>query len=177
MAMLIEAITERLFHDEEQNVFALLDGASIPDLLMALYDHKPEHICLYRGELEPDIEEVAPYLVQLNIDAEFTDWIIEKGWGNHWGIFATARSDLKTMRRHFRGFLRVYDAEARPLLFRYYDPRVLRDYLPMCNERELETIFGPVVNYFAEDKDKQTLLKFGMKDGKLQQEKIQIIQT
>jgi hypothetical protein len=32
------------------------------------------------------------------------------------------------------------------LLFRYYDPRVLRVYLPSCRPSELETVFGPVVS-------------------------------
>jgi hypothetical protein len=175
MTMLIESVTEKLFSEEEDiNVYTILDGASVPDLPMALHDHQPEHFCLYRGELEPDIEEVAPYLVRLERDAEFTDWIIEKGWGSHWGIFATARSDIRIMRRHFRTFLRVYDEEARPLLFRYYDPRVLRTYLPTCNETELSTMFGPVIHYFSEDEDKQ-MLRFELSSGELKKEKITLL--
>ena len=45
-------------------------------------------MCLYRGELQPDMAEVAPYLVKLDRDAPFTDWVLDRGWGNHWGVFA-----------------------------------------------------------------------------------------
>ncbi|MBO0797364.1 MAG: DUF4123 domain-containing protein, partial [Blastocatellia bacterium] len=100
----IDSIAEILFEGEEINVYAVLDGASIPELLDRLYEFQPEHVCLYRGELEPDIAEVAPYLVRLERDTEFSDWVIEKGWGNHWGIFALSYEDLRVMRNHFRTF-------------------------------------------------------------------------
>src|ERR1700682_3199390 len=116
-------IRQHLFAQEDSNVFAILDGASMPDLLDSLYHYQPEYQCLYRGELQPDMAEVAPYLAKLDPAAEFTDWLIEKSWGKHCGIFAASSADLKTVHRHFRTFLMVYDANGKPLYFRYYDPR------------------------------------------------------
>ncbi len=55
----------------------------------------------------------------------------------------------------------VYDEEGKPLYFRYYDPRVLRAYLPTCNESELQTVFGPVNHYYAEGKEQNQLIEFG----------------
>jgi hypothetical protein len=72
------------------------------------------------------------------------------------------------MRRHFRSFLTVYDPDGKPLLFRYYDPRVLRVYLPTCDARELETVFGPVVAYLLEGEDPGDLLRFELSSGALQ---------
>jgi len=46
------------------------------------------------------------------------------------------------MRQHFRRFITVHDESGKPLLFRYYDPRVLRTFLPTCNAKELAEIFG-----------------------------------
>lgn len=37
------------------------------------------------------------------------------------------------------------------MLFRFYDPRVLRLYLPTCTSTELEQVFGPVGTFFTED--------------------------
>ena len=51
---------------------------------------------------------------------------------------------LEELRRHFRKFLKVEDPKGKSLIFRYYDPRVLRVYLPTCNAMELQTVFGPV---------------------------------
>jgi hypothetical protein len=170
---MVEALSRQLFSDEDAHAFAILDGASVPDLLTSLHDeHQPEFCCLYRGELKPDIAEVAPYLVRLEPDAKFTHWLIEQGWGNHWGIFAVAPVDLRAMRQHFRRFLIVHDPDGKPLYFRYYDPRVLRVYLPTCNAEELKVIFGPVHHFVLEAGDPGIALQFQMDNGALRQEKV-----
>jgi hypothetical protein len=162
-------IYEQLFSAEGANVYAVLDGASAPDLLQALARHQPEYECLYRGELAPDMAEVAPYLIHLEPESEFADWVLTNGWGKHWGIFAIADEDLRAMRRHFRTFLIVYDSNGKPLYFRYYDPRVLRLYLPTCNADELKTVFGPVSCFILEGEDPDTLLRFDEEMGALKQ--------
>jgi hypothetical protein len=43
-----------------------------------------------------------------------------------------------------RTLLRVRDEAGRTLLFRFYDPRVLRAYLPTCTATEWQSVFGPV---------------------------------
>ena len=156
-----------LFAEPDAPVYAVLDGASVEGLLQRLNDYQPAAECLYRGELAPDIAEVAPYLVQLDPKSAFCDWVLNAGWGKHWGIFAVSRADLRTMRRHFRNFLTVHDSEGKPLLFRYYDPRVLRVYLPTCNAKELEAIFGPVLCYIVEDEEPGELLRFQVTNGEL----------
>lgn len=166
------SVSRKLFVDEARSVYAVLDGASIPGLLSKLYQHQPDHFCLYRGELPPDMAEVAPYLVHLQINAEFTTWVTSEGWGKHWGIFALSSADLRSLRQHFRGFLTVYDPNTRPMLFRYYDPRVLRSYLPTCNSEELAAIFGPVDSYLVEDEAGEIMLRFQLTSGALKSEKV-----
>ena len=166
-----QSVNDRLFAEEAANVYAVLDGASVPDLLTQLYELEPEFECLYRGELEPDVAEVAPYLVCLDPDSEFTRWLLSEGWGQHWGVFAASDADMRALRRHFRTFLIVYDPDGKPLYFRYYDPRVLRLYLPTCNDAELQTVFGPVVSYLLEDEDPKRLLRFQFMGGTLRQER------
>ena|SRR5271165_1138239 len=163
----VDVLRERLYREEGSAVFGVLDGASVPGLLQKFADLQPEYVCLYRGELEPDMAEVAPYLVKLERDGPFTDWVLDRGWGNHWGVFAESSVDLATLRRHFRGFLTVHDESGKPLLFRYYDPRVLRTYLPACNAEELKTIFGPLQSYMMEDESALGLARFRLKNGSL----------
>lgn len=172
----IELIGQYLF-GEEANVYAVLDGASVPALQENIYQFEPEYHCLYRGELEPDMAEVAPYLVQLENNSKFTDWVIEKGWGNHWGIFAISSASIREMRQHFRTFLIVYNTDGRPLKFRYYDPRVLRKYLPTCNAEELSTMFGPVSCYLLEDEDPVTALRFSAKQNALRTERLPLVEN
>ena len=171
---IVQAVRHQLFSQNDTKVFAVLDGASIPDLRLTLHRSHPEHVCLYRGELTDDMAEVAPYLAQLEEDGEFTNWLLTQGWGEHWGVFALAAGDLHEMRQHFRRFLTVYGPENKPLLFRYYDPRVLRIYLPTCNSEELATVFGPVVSFLCEEEDANLALRFRVVAGALRQEKLKL---
>lgn len=170
----VESVGEHLFSDEDVNVFAVLDGASVPGLLDKLYGLSPTFCCLFRGELTPDMAEVAPYLVELEQDSEFTNWLIGQGWGNHWGIFAATDADFRRTARHFRTFLIVYDEAGRRLRFRYYDPRVLRTYLPTCNREELATVFGPVTSFLLEAADPAAALRFEMAGAALGQKRLDV---
>lgn len=171
----VQAVSRYLFAEPGANVFAILDGASVPGLLTSLYRYQPDYVCLYRGELQPDMAEVAPYLIRLEPAAEYTAWVIAHGWGNHWGIFAVSHADVREMRQHFRRFLIVHDSSGKPLLFRYYDPRVLRVYFPTCNAKELMTVFGPVTCYILEDDNRGSALRFHMVSGSLRQDKLRLI--
>lgn len=174
MTNLAQPLYERLFADEAAHVYAVLDGASVEELLPKLYDLEPEFECLYRGELEPDMAEVAPYLVRLEPETEFADWVLEEGWGRHWGVFAVTDAGLRELHKHFRSFLTVYDPDGKPLLFRYYDPRVLRVYLPTCDAGELRTVFGPVSCYLLEDQEPNTLLRFQLNGDALRREAVKL---
>jgi hypothetical protein len=169
------ALYPHLFPQEEGiNTFAVLDGASVPGLLGQLNgDTAPESVCLYSGELAPDVAAAAPYLVRLKPESPFTDWILTEGWGKHWGIFAITKADLVKVRKPFRTFLMVKSPEGRQLYFRYYDPRVLRVYLPTCNAQEAAYIFGPVMHYLLEA-EPTALLCFSQGEGRPQVEQIRL---
>jgi hypothetical protein len=162
-----DSVSSYLFAETNAGVYAILDGASADGLLDRLRQYEPECECLYRGELAPDLAEVAPYLVRLDRRSAFTDWVVTRGWGKHWGVFGVSRADLPAMRRHFRRFLTVHDSAGKPLLFRYYDPRVLRAYLPTCTSAELTDIFGPVMHYIVEGENPAELLRFQLAGGAL----------
>jgi hypothetical protein len=59
-------------------------------------------------------------------------------------------------------------------MFRYYDPRVLRVYLPTCTSDELKTVYGPVQQYFAETDTGEGLTRFEVKTGKLVAEELDV---
>ena len=171
---IVQALKMHLFSGDGAKVFTILDGASVPDILGNLAVFNPEHICLYRGELEPDMAQVAPYLVFLERDAPVTDWVLSNGWGEHWGIFGVTRADMKGLRKHFRKFLMVYDESGKSLYFRYYDPRVLRVYLPTCNADELKIVFGPVESYLVEGEEPDRAKRFGFNGEALFQDDLSL---
>lgn len=115
----------------------------------------PLYRCLYRGELENGLDEVAPYLVELEEGTEFTNWVLSEGWGNHWGIFMITLESVKidALLRHFRKLNKVKGADGKILLFRYYDPRVLRIFLPTCEKEQVPSFFELVEFFICEDED------------------------
>jgi hypothetical protein len=54
----------------------------------------------------------------------------------------------------------VRDERGNRLVFRYYDPRVLRVYLPTCTASELRRVFGPIECFWMESGDPEELFKF-----------------
>lgn len=161
-----QKLTQNLYNGFNR-IYAVLDGAAIPDLRTKLYEMHPEYVCLYRGELKPDMQEVAPYLVRMVQGTEFSNWVLTEGWGKHWGIFAQSRYSLAEVRKHLRAFLTVHDEKGKPMLFRFYDPRVLRAFLPTCNPEELKKFFGVVLNYAAEDENPEAILNYFLPNGEL----------
>ena len=171
----LESLTRHVWLDEGA-AFAMLDEAGIPTLLDKLLDTPDlKYDCLFTGDLEPDMAEVAPYIVRVEPDGKFTEWVLS-GWGEHWGVFAVvpAEMDLATLRRHLRKLNMVYGPDNQPLYFRWYDPRVLRMVLPTCDAAQLQEIFGPVLRFITEGETPDHGLAFSLADGKLVQERFSI---
>ena len=147
-------------------VYAILDGARDERIFRAVYESGLEYACLLSGDLPTELMEAAPYLVRLKKGDPFVRMLLEEGWGESWGVFAQTRADLETMRRHCRRILRAKDEEGNGLFFRWYDPRVLRVYLPTCTEGELKEVFGPVGGWVVEGECGEGRL-FSLKGGRL----------
>lgn len=141
-------------------VYGVLDGARDARIHAEVRSSGLPHACLYTGRLPAEMLEIAPYLVALERDAPFTDALLRGGWGQSWGIFAWSTGTLEELRRHLRRFLRVQTEGGERFLFRYYDPRVLRVYLPTCDPGELRALFGPIVMYLVEGEDPDELIRF-----------------
>lgn len=158
------------------NVWAVVDCARRPRIYPAVEQCFFDKCCLYAGILPPELARAAPYLVQLYQSDHFTELLLDQGWGDSWGIFLRSKASMKTLRRHLRGFLMVQNERRKRLSFRYYDPRVLRVFLPTCSQRQLETLFGPVDHYIleGEGEDPQTMIRFGFDGEKLTEERVDL---
>ena len=168
--------TNLLWQNEGCSAFAVMDGAACISLLDKLYDDgAPEFDCLFAGELEPDMAEVAPYIARLEPDSDFSEWVMS-GWGEHWGIYAVvpAQLDLAAVRRHLRKLNMVYGPDNQPLYFRWYDPRVMRMVLPTCDAGQLQEMFGPVLRFVVEGETPEQGVSFSLAEGELVQERFSI---
>jgi|SRR5580698_4361192 hypothetical protein len=166
----LERIEKILWPDgPRQNVWMIVDGARSIDVFRFLLECYLEYSCLYSGPLTPDLEMAAPYLVQLDHGYRDTHRLIRKAWGNSWGVFLRTDTSLKKLRRHLREFLVVRDTKGTRMVFRYYDPRVLRVYLPTCVTVELRTVFGPIECFWMEGESPEKMLEFCFLDRRLEE--------
>lgn len=146
----VDRLIARLWGGGPEPVYAILDGARDPRVQPAVLGSGLAHQCLLAGNLGKELSQAAPYLVRLDRESEFTRRILKLGWGQSFGIYLASPASIEHLRVHFRRFLRVEDEQGKRLYFRYYDPRVLRVYLPSCTVDELDVIFGPVTRFLIE---------------------------
>lgn len=139
-----------LIGQERYPLYAVLDAARDDRVLASLIGADTRFQSLYDGWQAQSLADVAPYLVALSPDGALLDRLLEQGFGRAWGVFLTSDLSFEELRRHLRQHLRVTDEDGRHLLFRWYDPRVLRAYLPTCTPFEAQTFFGPVERMFCE---------------------------
>lgn len=137
--------------DEAVMTYALVDAARDERIYPALLKADCPWLCIYRGDAAVTMAEVAPYLVTLQPRARFTWWLLDNGWAHSWAVFLHAIVGPDRLQAHFRRLTMAQLPDGKKVYFRFYDPRVLRIYLPTCTPAELETVFGPVERFVMED--------------------------
>jgi hypothetical protein len=168
----VAPIERALFEPRQRDpvaVFAVLDLAREPAIRRILDRNPGSWCCIENARLSPAVRSVAPYLLRLRRGGQELRSVLELGWGRSWGIFAVAPGDiaLESVRRHFHGLLRVQDEEQRRYVFRLYDPRVARTFLPTCDAGQLVQVFGPLWKICFESEDSRTLCCFSLQRGAL----------
>jgi hypothetical protein len=86
--------------------------------------------------------------------------LVQQAWAKSWGVFLTCDQPLKDLRTHFRKLLMVKLPDGKQVNFRYYDPRVLRLFLPTCTVDEIAQFFGPVKQFLLESEDPKLAVRF-----------------
>jgi pSer/pThr/pTyr-binding forkhead associated (FHA) protein len=145
-------------------LFAVLDAARDPMVLALLFQAKERWQSLYEGIEGERLAAAAPYLVGLPKESSLLETLARDAWGKSWGVYLACDQPFEAVRKHLRRFLLVTDEEGEELYFRYYDPRVLRVYLPTCTPEETREFFGPIRDLLMEAEDPATLLIFS-RDG------------
>jgi hypothetical protein len=127
-------------------LYALLDACdepAVPKRCAELTEARA--VSLYRGDKAVEYAHLAPYLAQL--DESDIEWIQTKLWMAPWGYFVIARSDLATLRSHFRRYLTVKLPDNSKVLFRFYDPRVVKTFLGASDPPTIRQFFGPAQGF------------------------------
>jgi hypothetical protein len=156
------------------DTFLLIDAARLE---MDIYEAKKinsDHICLYKGFSQAELHDVAPYLFSLVNGSDFYNWYLEKGWIHSWGYILKSKYTFEELYRHFRKFLLIKTEEDKEFYFRFYDPRVLKIFLPTCDEKQIKEFFGPIESFIVEGDTKEEAIRFWQQNGILQEEVLSV---
>ena len=175
MSLDYSAVEQQLWpNGGDRDVWMIVDPARDKRIHFDLVNSHLEYMCLYAGDLAHELEAVAPHLVQLDYGDPHTRELVTKAWGKSWGVFLRSSTTMQKVRRHLRTLLLVNDWKGRRLLFRYYDPRILRVYLPTCVAEELTTVYGPITHFWTEDDTAARLLQFKLSRGRLERSDVPV---
>jgi hypothetical protein len=123
-------------------LFALLDACDEPEIPARCKALPPDRAaCLWQGEGQRDYWHVAPYLIRVTL-ADL-DWIGHNFWNKPWGYFVVAHSEVEFLRTHFRRFMTIRRSTGETMLFRFYDPRVIRTFLSSRTDDQIRQFYGP----------------------------------
>ena len=135
------------------SIYALVDGAQDERVHRLLQMDGNDWRCLYGPELPRPLAEVAPYLVGFGSHRPFSAQFARYGRNHNWGVLLRSSVVIDDIAEHFAGMIRARLPDEREVLFRFYDPRVLRAYLPTCTPAELERMYGPTTAFLIEQGD------------------------
>ncbi|MEG0432911.1 MAG: DUF4123 domain-containing protein [Morganella sp. (in: enterobacteria)] len=126
---------------KSETCYAVIDAASEPDVFSLLDKYNPPACCLYSEPLQPDIAELAPYLVE--VTEEVRKWLNARQ--TPWGIYIYATASMRELRHHLRKFtMVVIPGQEKPVFWRFYDPRNIWEILATFDNWRLHTFLGPV---------------------------------
>jgi hypothetical protein len=145
---------------QKEPLFAILDAARDPLVYLRITECAERKQSLYEGPEADRLSFFAPYLISLPRNSPFLEQLVREGWGNAWGVYLTCDKPFEEVRRHLRHFLMVeLEGKKQKVLFRFYDPRVLREFLAQCIPKEATEFFGPIKRYVLEGKDQGEVLR------------------
>lgn len=124
--------------------------------------------CLYEGRLPPAIAAVSPYLVELSPTDPLSRAWRSRGWGRNWGLLLSSEASLTAVRRRLRHFTQVrLPSGEGPVLFRFWDPRVFRAYMPLVEPDQASQWFTDIDRYIVETEDGTGSLRFELDNGQV----------
>ncbi|WP_106745092.1 DUF4123 domain-containing protein [Yoonia maritima] len=134
-------------------VYAVIDAAKVRFLTDRLSQCDLPHVCLYEND---DYAETAPWLVQLEVEAELTRqyFAYDPGQDNPWhmlaldaGIVLRSRFGIKDVQHHLRRYTLLADEAGIRQYFRFQEPGFLDAVLRCSNQVEVASFFARVESF------------------------------
>lgn len=136
-----DVMRAKLF-DATHNTYALVDAARVPEVPELLAETGLPHGCLFRGRAKESLSSVAPWIVEIGPDTRLTrefftsDRRLQIDQASPPEMLLKTKGQLADLSRHLRRFIRLRDYNGRWSFFRFWDARILADYLWLQGQEE-----------------------------------------
>lgn len=171
-SQLADAILEQIKLSPNEHLYGIVDSAKDMDLAFeakCLYGR--EIVSLFQGDMAAAATTVAPYVVPIDPAGGYLqNWA--RRWGKNAGILLTTSAQADILHAHLRGIFIAKNEQGQEYFFRFYDPRVLRGFLPTCQPEELREFFGPIVRFVADDEPSDYYVGYSCSNGILIQDSV-----
>ena len=166
-----QPLKDILFKNTDLNTYAIVNGAGSDKILMNLVAWEPEHRILYSEYEAEELEEAAPWLVKLNLEEPYTEWLLEECYGERLLLFFQSIEDIYTLATHFQDYTKIGfpdgQGDWQPGYFSFYDPGIFKAWVSSLTEEEIPEFHKPVNNFWFESEKKEELHGLSLKDNSL----------
>ena len=140
-------------------LYAIVDAAQddkLHDLVFAaLFPN-----CLFATDTVSPVGRAAPYMVPVQHAERLMNEWRARGRGRNWGVFVRADIPIPRLLQRLRILNLATLPDGRTVLFRWWDPRVLRVFLPTCSGEQLAPFFDGPQAFLCEAETGEALLGF-----------------
>lgn len=147
---------------EDEILYTVVDAAKDYRLASAAREILGEPLRPLLTKAPLFMERVGPYMTPIRCAERGARYL--EFWtnyvGENAGLFFFTKSWPQAVRAHLISIFEVLDEERRMFFFRFYDPRVIRDYLPTCTGKECKEFFGPIRCILADGEKAGTMYQY-----------------
>ena len=154
--------------------YLILDPCVVEHWLSTSINLNSNYLPIFNEEFDIELKNVGPFIFKYSADSLFGKWIMDECIEKDFGILLVCDTDIIEIANHFRQFIRITTPDYILSYFRFYDPRVLRIFLPTCDAGQLREFFGPVTYYFCADDDPAFFLVYSLRYGQLHTERVSV---
>lgn len=150
------ALEKLLFPGKEQagfHTYMIFDSTKNTKIHDQLLFEEPPYIALYNLQQNPNFEPVTPYLIQLQKDAKFSQWLWDKCIGKEIGFFFLSPcDDLNELYKHFAAFIQIQKPDSHSkFYFNFYNPISLNLWLEAMPKEARLLFFNPIDTIIVEN--------------------------
>lgn len=130
--------------ETDESLFALLDAARLPFLVETLGASDATLRCLFSGDVEAELADVAPWLVSLDPACRFTQNLATQSdamyhlWDHSPGVLIRSNASFEQLWQWCRKLLWVRDKNGTKFFLRWWDPKCFDITMPILSKLDAQ---------------------------------------